>query len=155
MEKRQRLSYIYLKSLVTLKVDFNYHWYGIDLWNWCKYKCVSKPVTDIITVNYECNWSTGSMATANTAGGSLFNWELSYVTQWITFAFFQLHVAPRHGRSCGYGGGDEEETDGIETSEKAMDTLATCREGPSRSYTALPVFPAAASRFLIGHFLNV
>lgn len=60
-------------SLVTLvKVDFNYHWYGIDLWNWCKYKCVSKPMADIITVNYECNRSARSIATANTAGKSLF-----------------------------------------------------------------------------------
>lgn len=80
VEKRQRLSYTYLESLVTLKVDFNHHWYGIDLWNWCKYKCLSKPMTDIITVNYESNWSKGSMVTANTAGESLFRWELSHAS---------------------------------------------------------------------------
>lgn len=37
-------------------------------------------MTDIITVNYECNRSTRSAATVNTAGKSLFNWEPSNVT---------------------------------------------------------------------------
>lgn len=102
VEKRQRLSYTYLESLVTL--DFNHDWYGIDLWNRCKYKCLSKPMTDIITVNYKSNWSKGSMVTANTAGESLSGWELSHASQlsWAAFAFFQFHVAPQHSRSCGY-----------------------------------------------------
>lgn len=45
-------------------------------------------MTDIITVNYECNGCARSIATVNTAGKSHFNWEPSNSWFWTLFFFF-------------------------------------------------------------------